>query len=409
MQQKLAVSKPDSLDFGRGISADLEFVRAVIAEVLDYEAEKNPALAPVLRAQKRVSGKMLRPTLLLLGQAIGQDFTGQPGPGEPARSRSTTPSGSRSTASTADFVKKIRGILDFGGTRRAGKAFDEWKETASRTSGPANRFYLMAAAVEVLHLASLIHDDVLDRSKFRRGLPAVWQQAGTTEAVLLGDLLFGDCFALMSYSGNPDTGKVMSGMVRSMIRSELLQLDAKREAGAVLTNPGRRGYLRIIAGKTAGFFSLCLSAGAYEAGAPEAVLEKLRRIGYSIGMAFQIQDDILDFCGSPDLVGKPLGRDLKDGQITLPLIVALEAAGKGAPPPDLPGQIERYWSGDEALLPQITAATAELGGFRMAAEIAEAYLERARRDLAAIGGTGATAEAGQGIRSLIDFLAHRNF
>src|SRR5690606_27309201 len=143
-----------------------------------------------------------------------------------------------------------------------------------------------------------------------------------------------------------------------------------------------RRYHRIITGKTALLFSLALSAGAREMGAPESSIQLLRRGGYHLGLAFQIQDDILDFLGAKNRFGKPLGQDLRDSQLTLPVIEALLSYGKddgGAA--ELRRRILDFRAGDEAVFQEIVYRIQGLGGFDAADQKSRTHLERASREL----------------------------
>ncbi len=176
----------------------------------------------------------------------------------------------------------------------------------------------LAAAIELLHLGTLIHDDILDDAELRRGEPAFHTRNGTKEALLTGDWLFAQCFRLAAAFSNPANAKNLGAVVGIICSAEIRQdLDKYRYSGSV------REYLRKIAGKTAALFSLAFHVGASESGCPPRTAAILRRVGYDIGMAFQVIDDILDVEGTEGVFRKPVGRDLSEGLCTLPLIHAL--------------------------------------------------------------------------------------
>ena len=171
-----------------------------------------------------------------------------------------------------------------------------------------------AVAVELVHGATLVHDDVLDGSALRRGRPTVVAAGGREMATATGDLLFSRAFAELSLGHSSDAVRVLSRACSELARGELMQrTDAWRSDVTV------ERYLERCRLKTAVLFRASCELGALEGGAP---LRPLASFGERIGLAFQILDDVLDVSGSPDRTGKPRGADLLDGTITLPLIEA---------------------------------------------------------------------------------------
>ena len=185
----------------------------------------------------------------------------------------------------------------------------------------------LAAAIELLHIATLIHDDVIDEAATRRGVPALHTTHGAKAAVLAGDWLFSRCFRLAADNSSPGNARLLAALVSAICSSELHQ-DMDRFAWPESV----RNYLRKIAGKTAMLFTLALRAGAQETGASVNTLSALTRIGYDTGLAFQIMDDVLDFESSAGTMGKPVGKDICEGLCTLPLILSLRADGAAIRP-----------------------------------------------------------------------------
>ncbi len=180
--------------------------------------------------------------------------------------------------------------------------------------------YRAAAAVEMIHGASLVHDDIIDEAALRRGHPALHLLRGRRAAVLAGDLLLARAFALLSEPGErAELLKLLGRSVALLCRGELCQMTSRRH-----WELGRRQYYRIIYLKTAQFIASCCEAGALVAGAPEAERRALRQYGANLGLAFQLVDDYADYADSPYQGGKPAGGDLKQGLATLPLIHLLE-------------------------------------------------------------------------------------
>jgi geranylgeranyl pyrophosphate synthase len=183
--------------------------------------------------------------------------------------------------------------------------------------GPADDLVRAAVAVELVHSATLVHDDVLDAADLRRGRPTVWAAAGRDMAVAVGDLLFSRAFAEIALTGSLEAVRALSRASSALAEGELLQREDAWNPGV----PVER-YLRRCELKTAALFEAACELGAGH-GAP-AALEGLRAFGRGIGLAFQLLDDVLDVSGPPERTGKPRGTDLLDGTVTLPLILALD-------------------------------------------------------------------------------------
>jgi heptaprenyl diphosphate synthase len=181
-----------------------------------------------------------------------------------------------------------------------------------------------AAAIELLHLATLVHDDIVDQAALRRGEPALHQKLGPQKAVLYGDLLFAAAFRSVSRDVGPGAARSLADLVTVMVAAEIQQWNDRFR---LPLSPRR--ILRKTMGKTALLFSLSLYVGATEGGRPEAVAAPLRRAGYSLGMAFQIQDDLLDWTGDPALLGKPVLEDLSAGIYTWPVAQAWRQDAEG--------------------------------------------------------------------------------
>ncbi len=179
-----------------------------------------------------------------------------------------------------------------------------------------DKTYTLAAAVELLHIATLIHDDIVDNSPLRRGRPTLNATEGARQAVLLGDFLFTRCFKLTADFAAPKSARHLADSVEKICRSEITEVHNKPDS--------QRAYLRTIYGKTAVLFMLAMEMGAAENHAAPETQSLLRRIGYALGTGFQIQDDILDYTGSPADTGKPSGNDALATLSTLPLILALK-------------------------------------------------------------------------------------
>lgn len=177
----------------------------------------------------------------------------------------------------------------------------------------------LAMAAELLHTATLIHDDVIDLADSRRGQATVNAVFNNTVAVLTGDYLFGKSGELVAGLGSTEIMRVFSWAVMELVRGEMVRPSLDGDLAAT-----ERDYMAKIRGKTASLFAMCCETGAMlDADAPETVA-RLREYGMNLGMAFQIVDDVLDYTGTEAELGKPAGNDLRQGTITLPAIYYLK-------------------------------------------------------------------------------------
>jgi len=191
--------------------------------------------------------------------------------------------------------------------------------SAGVTGGIDESTYRGAALIELLYTATLVHDDVVDDANFRRGffsINALWKNK---IAVLVGDYLLSRGLLLSVDYGDHNLLRIVSNAVREMSEGELLQMEKARKLDI-----DEDVYYDIIRQKTASLIASCCAVGASSSGADEATIEKMRLFGEKVGMAFQIKDDLFDY-GSTE-IGKPLGIDIKEKKMTLPLIYALRNA-----------------------------------------------------------------------------------
>lgn len=192
--------------------------------------------------------------------------------------------------------------------------------SASLCGGITEATYRGAALVELLHTATLVHDDVVDNSYQRRGFFSVNALWKNKIAVLVGDFLLSKGLLLSINNGDFGLLKLVSNAVKQMSEGELLQIEKARRLDI-----NEKVYYEVIRQKTASLIASCCACGAASAGANDEIVEKMRLFGEKVGIAFQIKDDLFDF-GTDD-IGKPLGIDIKEKKITLPLIYALNKSG----------------------------------------------------------------------------------
>jgi len=195
--------------------------------------------------------------------------------------------------------------------------------TAKACGGVNERSFRGAALVEILHTATLIHDDVVDEADTRRGfasINAVWKNK---IAVLMGDYMLAK--GLLLSLNNDDFGflKIISDAVRRMSEAEILQIAKSRKLDI-----DEKTYLRIISDKTASLIATCCEIGASSASGDPEIHRRMKIFGENVGMVFQIRDDLLDYTGRTSITGKPTGLDLQEKKLTLPLIYALTRAPK---------------------------------------------------------------------------------
>lgn len=176
----------------------------------------------------------------------------------------------------------------------------------------------LAAVVELIHTSTLVHDDVIDEAKTRRGRPsanAVW---GNQMSVLAGDWLYMQAFQIAMRQRNFTVLDILIGLTQMMVEGELLQLDRLG-----LIDISEADYMELVDRKTASLFNACCRLGAMAGGADDTQSARLGDFAWNLGMAFQLIDDILDFTSKENILGKPVGNDLAEGKVTLPLLYSL--------------------------------------------------------------------------------------
>ena len=177
----------------------------------------------------------------------------------------------------------------------------------------------LAAAIEFVHTATLLHDDVVDSSAVRRGLQTANERFGNAAAVLVGDFLYSRAFQIMVDVGESRVFRIMADATNDISEGEVLQLSNVKNVDLTVDS-----YFEMIRSKTARLFEAAAMLGGIVAGGEKGVITNFGKYGAHIGTAFQIVDDVLDYDGAEDQIGKKLGDDLAEGKITLPMIHALE-------------------------------------------------------------------------------------
>ncbi|HSR18252.1 MAG TPA: polyprenyl synthetase family protein [Ignavibacteriaceae bacterium] len=196
--------------------------------------------------------------------------------------------------------------------------------SAKISGGITERTYRGALLVELLHTATLVHDDVVDNADKRRGFWSVNKVFKNKAAVLMGDYLLSRGLMIAVEGNDYDFLGVITNSVRRMSEGELLQIQKTRKLDI-----DEETYFKVISDKTASLLETCCEIGALSATQNEIYSSAMKKFGDSIGIAFQIRDDILDYEGKSSLIGKPIGGDIKEKKITLPLIYSLEQVSNG--------------------------------------------------------------------------------
>ena len=222
----------------------------------------------------------------------------------------------RDTVSGVQAITEIGEYLRGGGGKRirpallllAAKLFDYQGRGAVR----------LGAVVEIIHTATLVHDDIIDEAKTRRGRPAANTQWGNSKCVLAGDWLYMQAFKIAVQERNFRILDALIELTQQMVEGELLQIE---KLGTLITLDE---HFDLIFRKTACLFSVCMRLGAILGGATAEQENALAKYGHDLGMAFQIVDDVLDLTASEDVLGKPVASDLREGKVTMAVIHAIE-------------------------------------------------------------------------------------
>ena len=255
--------------------------------------------------------------------------------------------------------------------------------------------YRGAALIELLHTATLVHDDVVDDANYRRGffsINALWKNK---IAVLVGDYLLSRGLLLSVENGDHELLKIVSNAVREMSEGELLQMEKARRLDI-----DEQIYYDIIRQKTASLIASCCAVGACSSGADAETIEKMRLFGEKVGMAFQIKDDLFDY-GSEE-IGKPLGIDIKEKKMTLPLIYALRNAGL-VDKQKVIFKIKNQ-SHKTKKVREVIAFVRESGGIQYANEVMEKFYKEALEILETFG----DSTFRNSLKDLVDFTIQRD-
>ena len=254
----------------------------------------------------------------------------------------------------------------------------------------------LAASIEIMHMATLVHDDIIDQSEMRRGRPTVRSRWDNETAVFTGDFLFTRAFDLITRTTSQKNMYYLSKTIKAICEGEVDQFESRYgEERSV------KRYLKRVSRKTAMLFALSCQVGAAESGCKHDTVRYLRKFGLDFGMAFQITDDLLDFSGNQTEMGKPLCSDFTEGVYTLPVIYTLLD----------PGYRDKmaYYIGkkdpDDGDIRAVGLLVEESGGMARSRMLARRYLERCRGSLSAL----PDIPARDALRELTEELIERKY
>jgi octaprenyl-diphosphate synthase len=273
------------------------------------------------------------------------------------------------SVASVDAVTTIASYLQAGGGKRLRPIL---VLLASRLVGNVTDGSIrMAAVVEMIHAATLVHDDVIDVAKTRRGRPSSNTIWGNHTCVLAGDWLYMQAFQMALRERNFHVLDLLIALTQLMVEGELLQLEL---IGKV--NISEADYMELVDRKTASLFSACARLGAIMGGADDATEARLGEFAWNLGIAFQLVDDVLDFTSHEKVLGKPVGSDLREGKVTLPLIYALEQAPEEER--RMVDAVLRDSNYDDVPFSKVLHMIERRRGFERVRERAQAFTDKAR-------------------------------
>jgi octaprenyl-diphosphate synthase len=282
----------------------------------------------------------------------------------------------RQAQSNVQVIAYISDYLRASGGKRVRPALTILSNYAVGGDGANHSSIRMAAVMEFLHTATLVHDDIIDNAETRRNRPSINSRFGNQTAVLMGDWLYMSAFETSLAERSLPILDILTAATRKMTEGELLQLTLLGR-----TNITEEEYLDILQRKTAYLFSACCEIGAILGGASSAGQEALRDYGMNLGTAFQLVDDLLDFTASDEVLGKPAGVDLLEGKLTLPLIYLLERDRTAR---DAVQTVMRDGNYQKVTRQSLLEKVEGTGALERARERAARYAETARNSLSAL-------------------------
>jgi geranylgeranyl pyrophosphate synthase len=280
------------------------------------------------------------------------------------------------------ITEAVRRMLDAGGKRLRPRFT---LLGAEAVGGDAQATLRLAAFMELIHVATLIHDDVVDSAQTRRGVNATAVDFGNRVSVLAGDYLFAWIFKNVTAEFNRPIPHILSSTLAAICDGEVLQLKALGDLEIRLP-----AYVEVADKKTATLFAASAECGALAGGGSAMQAKAVRDFGTYYGIAFQMIDDLLDMTADETTLGKPVGNDLREKKMTVPLILALDGAS-----PAFRADVERYFAEEDERRERIAAIVAGIeknGGFEKTLAVVAQYVERAKTALVPLGSVPARGE-----------------
>jgi octaprenyl-diphosphate synthase len=276
------------------------------------------------------------------------------------------------SVASVDAVTAISGYLQSSGGKRLRPSLLLLAAKLVDGGAASTAAIHLGAVVEMIHAATLVHDDVIDAAQTRRGRPSTNVKWGNHTCVLAGDWLYMQAFQIALRQRNFPVLDLLIGLTQMMVEGELLQLE---RIGSI--DISEADCMELVDRKTACLFSVCARLGALAGGGSTAVQERLGDYAWNLGMAFQLVDDVLDFTAREKTLGKPVGGDLREGKVTLPLVYALERAS--AAERRLIEVILRERNYDSAPFERVLALLEKYQGIERVRERAQAFTDKARQ------------------------------
>lgn len=296
----------------------------------------------------------------------------------------------------AEIIKTIGRYLSEGGGKRIRPAL---LLLCARLAGyKGDRHILFATVFELIHTATLVHDDVIDGSSLRRGRSTVHERWGNNMTVLVGDHLYLKAMNSALSADDLRLVKILCDITLEMIEGEIVQSDINGRADVTEAE-----YLDVMRRKTALLFSGCAQVSGVLAALDEERIEALRRFGLNLGMAYQIVDDLLDFTADARVLGKPVANDLREGRVTLPLIFLLQ--GGDPRHAEMVRTVLADRGFDRVSLESVVEELETSGSFERTATLAARYCEEARGSLAYF----PDSPARRSLNEVCDFITARSF
>ena len=270
----------------------------------------------------------------------------------------------------------VRGVITSGGKRLRPSIL----LLAGRAFAPDHRAMISAAAgIELLHTASLVHDDDIDHSALRRGRPTLSTQVNSVTAILIGDYLFAQSAILAAATNSTRVVSVFASTLADLCKGQILEMLESHRLDQTFAQ-----YEERIFGKTGSLFAGAAEMGAILGGADDGTVAELRAYGRELGMAFQIMDDVIDFREQTGTIGKPAGHDLREGTVTLPIMRYRDGLDADSPDQALLADIANGDLTDDDVIDDIVGHIRRSGALEDATGVARGYVEAAKSHLSVI-------------------------